>query len=573
MKLIPRALSILCLLMYPILSPGLEVKILKHYSDADSESIWVDAKTDRIPEILMGNESIVKPSASYANVFPKAFLQENFFTVCFQNCQNDEALKIKKGEIENLDDWNVIEQTNVYFWLNSYFKFLEEELHYRPKQFLKVMTNREIQENGKLLTNNAFFNPSDISLSFLPATKSILFKMMGGKINRSGFDPSVVIHEASHYIFHHLFPYSMNTEIGGLNEGFADYMANVFLDNSKIGLVMLHGKALRNSASIVDSKKKMKIYNPRMEVHQLGERVAYALWSTRNLADDLYEYDRLVIDAIEALKQNPYSTIHHFKEKMLDRIPYIISPANTPIATKIWDDTFPNKVIEINNFDFFDKPSIPNSTVGFKTKHILPKKLANEMGIAEVSDFNFSVIRKVAVSKDQEAILMANEINGVSNPYWLVIDKLRSNILGVFSIDRKLVTAPEELKKIKELASQATDENTFTSNFESKIKNFTDLYFGQGAYSSSYKILSRKVTSTAFEFNGETINGKIVEMKLKRGFLVGLLMGIPEIDGLSLYTVPSKVTKSEIEGQSVVGYKLLLKNGTTIQVIMNKKLI
>ncbi|MFP5387528.1 MAG: hypothetical protein ACLGHN_15735, partial [Bacteriovoracia bacterium] len=214
------------------------------------------------------------------------------------------------------------------------------------------------------MKNNAFFNPRDISLSFLPASNNLLFKLLGGKINRSGFDPSVVAHEASHYLFHHLFPNPVNDEIGGLNEGFADYVANIFLQNPKVGLVMMHGKSMRDSSAMIDKDGKLKTYAPGMEVHDLGERVAYALWQSRELSSDKEEMDRLVIDAVTDLGRNPYSTVHDFKEKMLERLEGIIPEANLHKVKTIWEIVFSGKSNQIDNLDFLTKTGSRSSFLG-----------------------------------------------------------------------------------------------------------------------------------------------------------------------------------------------------------------
>jgi hypothetical protein len=68
------------------------------------------------------------------------------------------------------------------------------------------------------------------------------------------------------------------------------------------------------------------------------------------------------------------------------------------------------------------------------------------------------------------------------------------------------------------------------------------------------------------------VEGQKMEMSLRRRILTGVLFGLPEITNIELYTLPVKELKSmpEINDQQVIGYKLILKTGTAMEVILNK---
>lgn len=575
MKKTTLALSFATMITLSSSAQALELIVINNYKDAAAPEIWQKVKTDQVPDILLSQESLKAPGAAYSSLFPKSFLQEELFTVCHKSCNEKEIFKVRNGEIDTNDRtrWDVVEQSNVYFWLNKYFNFLDQKLNYRPDQYLKVTTNRELRDEtkGKKLKNNAFFNPRDISLSFLPATKNLLFKLVGGKINRSGFDPSVVAHEASHYLFHHLFPNAVNDEIGGLNEGFADYIANIFLNNSKVGLVMLHGKALRDSAEQVDSSGKFKTYEPGMEVHNLGERVAYALWKTRELADDKNEFDRMVIDSVQALNQNPYSSVHDFKMNMLERLSHVVSSHNISFASSIWDLTFPGKPNRLENTEFLSRPTNGKAMLGFKTKQQLPEILAKEYGTPAVEESNFSIIQMETISESQVAILMSTTDGNSTTPYWIVVDVARNNILAIYNENKELVTEEKELEKAKTIAEKGKGVVSFIQDFTSKAGAFAELSQGKGDFNAAYKVKSKTVTLETIIFNGTPVTGQKLHMELKRRFLAGLLLGLPEISSIDLYTVPSEdLSTPEINGQKVIGYKLLLKTGTATEVIMTQ---
>ena len=570
MKKKTLALTLLAVLAVAPYAHALEIKVVSNYGSAASPEIWKKSKADQVPEALMSRQSVAKPSGSYSSLFPKTFLQEDMFAVCYQDCSK-ESFKEKNGEISNTDKWDTIEQANVYYWINRYFSFLDKELMYKPQMFLKVMTNRNIKEEGKKLKNNAFFNPADTSLSFLPASKNLLFKLMNGKINRSGYDASVIAHEASHYLFQHLYSNSVNDEIGGLNEGFADYIANIFIKDPKVGLVMLQGKALRDSSSLMASDNSIKTYKPGMEVHDLGELVAFALWSTRSLADNKGEFDRMVIDAVADLGANPYGTIHDFKDKMVERLPQVIPSGSMSTALNVWEMVFPGKSAKIDNLSFLNTP-IPNgSFIGYSIKQIMPEESAREMGVPSENKLNFSLIATKKISDSQLAILASTETNTLATPYWIVVDAKRMNILGIYTIDHELVTDEKELEIAQKVATQVIGSVEFTKDFSARLKAFKDLSDGKGEFAAGYKVQSKMITPNSIMFNGVPTQAVKMEINLKRKLLVGFLFGLPEIQKITLHAVAIPgITNIDIEGHSVIGYTLQLKSGTTMEVIMDK---
>ncbi|WPU66952.1 gluzincin family metallopeptidase [Peredibacter starrii] len=570
MKKTKKLLPLVVLITLSQAASALELPVVSKYSEAEQAQIWVKAKADQVPAALMGNEVVGDPTYAYSKTFPKSFLQESMFVVCYQDCNNKDTLKLKNGEISNKDDWNVIEQANVYFWVNRYFDFVESKLNFRLDKHLRVMTNRDVREDGKKLTNNAFFNPQDTTLSFLPANKNLLFKLMAGKINRSGFDPSVIAHEASHYLFQHLYPNAVNDEISGLNEGFADYIANIFLDNPKIGMVMLQGKPLRDASSMVASNRTPKVYSPGMEVHDLGERVSYALWETRKLTQNKEEYDRLVIDAVLDLNKNPYNAVHDFKEKMLARIETLLDSSAMSEARATWNLSLEGKAIKLANTNFLSSSIPSQSYIGFKVRETLTEEMAKTYGVARVHENNFSLLKTVKISDTQFAILAAKESEDVSTPYWIALDAERGNYLGFYSLDKKLVTDHKETEEVSRLAKMAAQSSSLAQDFVSKLVNFVQLKDNKGQLAMAYKLKSLTEKDATLTFNGERLSGKAVEMEVKRKMLVAIL-GVPAVDKITLYTVPTLIDSlPQLNGQTVIGYKLQLPDGTETEMSLDK---
>jgi len=574
MKKTTIALSLSTLMTLSPFASALELVVVNNYDLADSSSLWKDTKTDQVPSALLSSENVSSPSMSYSALFPKTFMQESLFAVCYQDCDNKDGFRLDNGEIRERDlkKWDTVEQANVYFWLSSYFNFLESKLNYRPNKFLKVITNRELRDEtaGKKMKNNAFFNPGDISLSFLPASKNLMFKLMGGKINRSGFDPSVIVHEASHYLFHHLLPNTVNDEIGGLNEGFADYMANIFLNNSKVGLVMLHGKVLRDSAVEVDSSGRFKTYAPKMEVHDLGERISLALWKTRDLSTNKNEFDRLVIDAIIGMRNNPYSSVHDFKQKMIERIPSIVENRNLTAVKTIWETIFSGTANRLSNKNFFNSTDKARNIIGFKERQEMSHELAQEYGVSAVQESNYVVLHQENISENQKASFVGSKINNEMKRFWIIHDTSRSNILGIYDESENLITDTKTLETVKKLADNVSNLESTTKDFTEKVKAFAELSKGKGEFSLVYKVRGINTTEYNAEFNENTLAGQKIEIKIKRKAIVGRLLGLPEITGITLYTAPISLgALPEINGQRVIGYKLALKTGTAMEVILN----
>lgn len=489
--------------------------------------------------------------------------------------------KISSGDRQKIvynDDtkWDVIEQTTVYYWLNKYFDFLAERFNHKSNTFLKVYTNRSLEnENGEgTKMNNAFFNPMDTTLSFLPAQKNLMFRLLAGKLNRSGFDPSVIAHEASHFFFSQLYPNAVNNEIAGLNEGFADYIANIFLNNPKIGLVMMHGKTLRDSSNELDKNKNAKVYGVSMESHDLGERVSLALWKTRELATNPEEFDNLIIDAIKELAQTPYGTIHDFKQKMVDRLNQAVASDNLEKAQQIWENIFPGNPRKIKNLNFLEKVQKDLTYYRFKIKNKVRESLANEMGLEKEKEQIFTELDQESISEFQKAILIATEKNNVVTPYWFVIDTKRNNTMGIFNMSGELVKSKEQIDELSNISKELIISIDDIFSIGTKMGQFADLSSGTGQLASFYKVDKKVISDRAVTFSGQTYAGKEIKMNIKKRLIARLIPNLPEINKITLIT--AKLSQSELESLptlddvAILGYKLELQGKNSIEIMIEE---
>jgi len=536
------------------------IKVVDNYALAHQSEIWNRVRSDDVPANLLKDLRINRPSSAYESLFPKAFFQEEDFFVCFKDCSQSDA---RSGK-------DAIEQQTVYYWLGQFFKMTKERFNLLPSQRLKVTTNRTVRDPGtsKKMRNNAFFNPADGSLSFLPASANPLAALLGGKINRSGFDPSVIAHEAGHSLFNTLFPHAINPEISGFNEGFADYMANILLENAKVGLVMLRGKALRDSDSLVDSSNKPKIYEPGLEVHDMGERFASALWMGRTRVEDKSEYDHMIVSAIQDIAKNPFATGHSFKKAFLERVKYMYTHETAQAIQAIWELLIPGSDRQINDLSFIGSRNETKSAIGLKVTTTFPESVMRELGIEnETSRFVF--IRSVKTSDNYVAFQVASRTDNLVTPYWILVDVERKNALGAWHLDGSEIDE-SEVALVGSLVKQILSIGEVVQDFVTRAKMFSEFAQGRGEMTAAYKISHHDRNQSSAEFDGTMVRTTVHDLTIKRKLLARFL-GVPNMKGISLTTSSAIELGAEwpkLDGLSVIGVKLILEDGTTTETLM-----
>ena len=546
------------------------IPVVKNYDLAGNQSIWNKVKTDKLPEALISKVSVADPNNSYSKAFPKSFMQNSNFLVCYDGCDKDSFSGVKGGALKfnMLQEWNVIEQANVYYWLERYYSFLEERFNFRPKDFLKVYSSRNIKnESNKKMKTNAFYLPTDNSLNFLPASKNPLMKILTGKMSRSGFDPSIVIHEASHFYFNQLFDNAVNAEIGGLNEGFADYMANIMLENPKIGLVMLHGKSIRDAGNMLREGGKLKTYSPKQEVHAQGEGIAYLLWETRKSVSPPEDFDRLVISAIKDISQNPYSSIHDFKEVMTSKIKTILSGEELKKTIENWENVIPGQANKLANKAFVDT-QMTGEKIGFEILQVLPDSLSKAYAVDKEVKTNLEVGASIALTENQIATLITHQ----GTALWVVVDKERSNIIGVYTTQGALLTNKAALKGLEEILRHLVDFSSTVGQFKSNLQNIKDLLEDKGAYSLGFKVKKAQEREQIRTINGESFTSKTIHLQLSKKIIHGL-SGLPSLSEIEFYTAPNSVTELELpsfNNETIIGYSAKSKEGMINSMIINK---
>lgn len=534
----------------------INLRVVDNYGQAGNEEIWKKVNADDVPEVLLSNVRLKDPTNAYASLFPKAFYQEEDFLVCFKNCQSADA---KSGK-------EALEQQTVYYWLSRFYTMARQRLDLRPSGRVGVLTTREVRDPGssKIMRNNAFFNPADGTLSFLPASSNPLAALLGaGKINRSGFDPSVVIHEAGHSLFHALFPHPVNNEISGLNEGFADYLANIVLNKPQVGQVMLRGKTLRDSSSYTDSSNELKVYKPGLEVHDLGERFAAALWLSRSRVTDVEAYDRMVIDAVEAIAKNPFATGHSFKKAFLERAQFAYDNETYRSIKANWEMFIPGEDKVYKNTAFLRATIQTQEAFGLRTHTTFPESIARELGIKDQKS-NFIYVKTIKTPDGFLAHLVASENDNVTSPYWILIDPERGNALGAWYLDGTHIEE-SDIEQVVPLIHQTKSMGANLNDFITRGQLFADLTQGKGDLRIAYKISHHEKNPILINLGAGNTNAIAHKLKLKRRLLARVLLGVPNVKSVTLTTLPGVTITDrwpKLEGASVVGIAMELEDGT-----------
>ncbi|MGE3608368.1 MAG: hypothetical protein AB7I27_02180 [Bacteriovoracaceae bacterium] len=569
-------LALLAIQVAPIFAK-VEIPVVKDYSMAETVN-WKGVANDQLPGSLLQSVEIDVPSKAYSKDLPNIYFQNDLVAVCLQDCSRPDQFGINQKEVDELDyreadERDTIEQANVYYWLNKYFSFVNERFKFSPKSFLKVMANEKTEND---MRDNAFFHQKETSLNFTPASKNLKYLLKGKRINRTGFDPSVVAHETSHFFFEHLYRGYINYEIYGLNEGFADYITNIFLNNPKIGLVMLRGKAMRDSSSLLLDGRP-KIYTPNLEQHQLGAIVATALWQTRQVVNDKEGFDRNVVGAVEDISTNLYSTVIDFKEALIRRLPLVAKGESLLNAISLLELFIPGESVKIQNLSFLKAITPKNTRLGIEMSASIPEEVAKKYKIPASSTEGVVILKAVQISPKVVAILVNRDKSSVSRPYWFVMDQSASNILAIYSLEGKLIQDAEELKPISSLLSSTVNFPKNLWGLGVKIENIKNFLDGEkNSLSENYKLKDLIVSEVKIKFNGQLISGHAHKISLKRR-LKNYISGGFKINTLTIYTIPlygkPKMNLPEFQGEKVVGYESLTEDIVTNKIMITDALI
>jgi hypothetical protein len=325
---------------------------------------------------------------------------------------------------------------------------------------------------------------------------------------------------------------------------------------------MLQGNPMRDSSSSVDKTGRPKIYKPDLPSHDLGERVALALWKTRELANNKRDFDRLVLDATLELGQNAYSTAHDFKEIMLKRIPSVVSELNMASVNTIWQFTFEGVAEKVTQLAFKDEtiPSQPSIQIAQRTTKD-----------RKSSEVKLSILKTIKNSNNQKAVLISDPKENIE-PHWIISDVNRGNILGIYDSKSNLITSIEELKKMASVINIAQSFDSVQTQFKESLESFSELSMSKGKFSLAYKVLGKSEVRGTTSFNGEMVNSSTIRVDVKKKAILGTLLGVPKLTSLELITISTSLPGfPRLDGQTVIGYRLLNNNSdSTAEIILER---
>jgi hypothetical protein len=272
-----------------------------------------------------------------------------------------------------------------------------------------------------------------------------------------------------------------------------------------------------------------------------------------------------LLDAISELSKNPYSVAHDFKEKMLERLAYLVSSSDINSLKTIWELTFPGQAQKICSLDFLNRPKENKKILGFRQKNILPESIAKEYGIPAVSESNFVIQQMEEISKNQLAVLMSTD--KISTPHWVVLDLSRENTLGIYVQDNRLIVDEDELSKIKFLSDEAKGTSATIKDFKTKIDNFSNLTLGKGDLAPIYKIKNQTFTPERIMLNDTEHVGGRLSLELSRKLLAKVIPGIPKLERVELILAPVKIDSLHlINGLQVIGHKIFYDTGAQMEI-------
>lgn len=543
------------LMALPTLSlAGVRLNVVLNYQEAANARTWNGVGADEVPASLISVVEIERPSHAYGRVFPASFFHDDNLLVCFQRCGNPDRIAVNAQNTVSISGnrKDALEQQTVYYWLTRFLRHAESEYGLRPLQKLTAISSRQMVENetGELLRNNAFFSPQTHTLSFLPAANSLWSPLTGGRVNRSGFDPSVIIHEATHSLFRSIFNQPVNKEMTGLNEGFADYLANVFLNTPKSGLVAVRGRSIRDSSQNADFDGKPKTYAPDLEEHDLGERFATALWKSRQQMADAAGFDRLVVKALQDLALNPYATAHGFKKTLLGLVAAEIGSDAVTRIGHIWEYHLQGEDRDLSNLTFLQTP-VPSTP-----RWTLSTTIAE--GIRQTIT-RFQVYHEAWLGEGVKAVLVKTERE--STPFWVAYDVTRGNILGIWNTDGSAANITPATRTMA--ANALMNVNTQTS-FMTMARNLVESTQNRGRYANSYQVKSHQQETRTINLNGvqTRATGHAIEYQ-RRGRQAET--GVPNLSAALIITVDELPGAPDswprLQGKPVIGHHMVQPDG------------
>jgi len=579
---------------------SIAIRVVDNYSSAAISETWTQVSDSDIPEALLKNINMPTPSKAYAGSYSKIFLQNDRVIVCYESCDSDQPLQPelkKQGTINITGDGHkqvrITRLTSVYYWINQLFDRMEK-LGYIPGHPLMVLVDRDVSDptSGIELANNAFFNPQDWSLSFLPSHRAIYAKYKSLDVANAANDPSVVMHETVHSIFQSLIGPILNSEVLGLHEAFADYFSLSLLEDPNMGLIAGKGKAIRTATGTAT-------YSPGMEAHDLGNVVVSALWRIRSLFKNLLTADQVALETIRQVSDNPYSTAGDVVSgymtalKTVGSIEINANPDLEAAIQTIWNSSQLKPSIIAPDLSEIRGPLKHSKAVMAKITSDMPKQLASSFNWSSHTENLISQFEWRAVSSSPDQVWYrvgytnSSTVDTDATSFWILYDKNTGCILAGFDPQGGPITRGGPLfERLIGIGNSLNEMISLTSNFSSDAQH---LYIAgddsSSPYAAYFHVGSVELSQQKTSLNGANIKMNVNERNIRPGFVPGILGRLDPVGlgallhqttSVTLFSVPIEATRGSMEltsmpegdHQFIIGYAESSATGATHSLIL-----
>jgi hypothetical protein len=490
------------------------LSITNNYGGAGESSLWKGLGKGQIPPSLMGQIGIDTPSKAYQAPYESVFLQNEWVVVCYRECSDTQPRpsehkaknKGRSGDfVFAADDLNTIKMTNTYFWVNRLLRHMQT-LGFHLDRRLIVRVDREIPSpvTGVDIANSAFFNPADWTLSFLPIRADSGILMRSTDFVSPALDPSVVMHETMHAVFEQLIGTTLNQEMLGLHEAFADYFALDVLGDTRLGLVFSKGRGLRRNDDVLQ-------YKPKMEVHELGNVVSSALLTIRSQVGGLPEARDLAFRTILAFGKDPYiaagdvARIHLELARKKLGASQLLAAEDTWAKTKLVAAGIDRKtIVAPRRF----QTSFQGITLKIFTR--LPQSVGTQWSSPKEEVSRICVNGVESFQKDESNRLWLNTAikheNRSLRPIRALIDTTTKSVIAAFSEDNSSIepTDVEAFADVKALSDNLTHVIKWWGG---EHQQMIDLMKGGGPLASTMVAANVRTTRVVFTINGISLSG------------------------------------------------------------------
>jgi Zn-dependent metalloprotease len=264
---------------------------------------------------------------SVATVFPLGPLRSSLTDVTFKNLMSTSSLKNSRLVVTSLSDAKLpntnnlkfsppderFDEVQVFYFVNKALDWFETRLGVTLTRVLDVQVHLGAPEK----TNGAFYYQGRIRIG---SGDGVVYAKMPQ-------DPTVVMHETAHALIDEVARLPFQEEGGSLNEGFADFLTAVQLNQPNMGEVSFVAGPYRRT---IDNELKLSDKNGGL-YHDSGI-VSGTLWELKSKIGAEKSVD-IALKLLISL--NPQSDFADFKKKILETLPVLLQDKDLATAQEI----------------------------------------------------------------------------------------------------------------------------------------------------------------------------------------------------------------------------------------------